>query len=596
MTKPQIRSSQLLTAYGPGSMVDLPDDAVLIAGLESWRYNRGKPLPLVEEPRLVAKLEQTLGITGITLRKPPPAIEEKGFTPDVGAYRFPEWVISQRQVVTPRGHRARRLVNRRDLEKGRFLDDDGKKYSVVPVRFVRACERGHVGDIDWQAFVHGDHSTCPGRELFIEERGTSGDLDAVWIRCVCGAQRAMSQAARRELQALGRCNGARPWLGPGTREACGIPNRLLIRSASNAYFSQTLSVISIPDAFEAVDDAVRSFWDSHLSAVQSMDQLNFVLSMPAVQQQLNEFASEQIMAAIDRIRNASADDRPVKAVEFEALSQAAEELGTDVPGGDFFARSLPRDRWDAPWMQSVERVVLVHRLREVIAQTGFTRFEAVSTDIDGELDVSVQSAPLALDDSWFPAVENRGEGVFIQFRSSAISEWLLRDPVISRDGVLQRGFGLWLDEHEGSRREYFGLPYYMLHSLSHLLLTAISLECGYPPSSLRERIYARAADQQFGILIYTGSPDAEGTLGGLVEAGKRIRSHFQRALEFGRLCSNDPVCAFHVPRQHDHQPLHGAACHGCLLISETSCEQRNDFLDRSLVVPTVEMLGAEFFS
>jgi hypothetical protein len=135
----------------------------------------------------------------------------------------------------------------------------------------------------------------------------------------------------------------------------------------------------------------------------------------------------------------------------------------------------------------------------------------------------------------------------------------------------------------------------MLHSLSHLLLTAISLECGYPPSSLRERVYAWQPNGQYGILLYTGSPDAEGTLGGLVEAGKRIRSHVSRALEAGRLCSNDPVCAFHAPAQHDHQPLLGSACHGCLLISETSCEQHNDFLDRALVVPTVEMVGAEFF-
>jgi hypothetical protein len=63
----------------------------------------------------------------------------------------------------------------------------------------------------------------------------------------------------------------------------------------------------------------------------------------------------------------------------------------------------------------------------------------------------------------------------------------------------------------------------------------------------------------------------------------------------GALCSNDPVCAFHVPAQHDQQPLLGSACHGCLLISETSCEQRNDFLDRALVVPTVEALGCERF-
>jgi len=133
----------------------------------------------------------------------------------------------------------------------------------------------------------------------------------------------------------------------------------------------------------------------------------------------------------------------------------------------------------------------------------------------------------------------------------------------------------------------------MLHTLSHLLITAISLECGYPASSVRERIYAQPG--RYGVLIYTGSSDAEGTLGGLVEAGRRISHHLRRALEMARLCSNDPVCAFRSPTDHDHQPLLGSACHGCVLISETCCEQHNDFLDRALVVPTVEALGAEFF-
>jgi hypothetical protein len=63
------------------------------------------------------------------------------------------------------------------------------------------------------------------------------------------------------------------------------------------------------------------------------------------------------------------------------------------------------------------------------------------------------------------------------------------------------------------------------------------------------------------------------------------------------LCSNDPVCAEHEPKdEHERRFLHGAACHGCLLIAETSCEQHNDFLDRSLVVPTVKNSRVEFFS
>lgn len=133
----------------------------------------------------------------------------------------------------------------------------------------------------------------------------------------------------------------------------------------------------------------------------------------------------------------------------------------------------------------------------------------------------------------------------------------------------------------------------MLHTLSHLLLTVIALECGYPASSLRERVYA--SELGYGILLYTATADAEGTLGGLVAAGQRIHEHLHAALEWGRLCANDPVCAQHKPDDpFERRFLHGAACHGCLLIAETSCEQCNDFLDRTLVVPTVDGGEAAF--
>jgi len=594
--KPQIRSSQLITTFGPGALVDLPDDAVIVAGLDSWQYNSRAPLPLVSEPRLQQKLSALLGGSDVALRKPPPAIEDRGFTPEISAYRFPEWFIVQHAATKHRKGRAcqaRRLVHLNDLEGRRFRADDGRRYPVVPVRFVRACRRGHVGDIDWWSFVHGDARDCR-QGLCVEERGTSGDLESVWVTCGCGAERPMSQAARMELQALGRCNGGRPWLGAGTREPCGEPNRLLIRSASNAYFPQLLSVISIPDSLAAVDQAVAALWESHLSAVQTEPQLAFVLGMPTVKQQLEEFTQDQIWAALQRRRTGgSEEERPVKEVEFEALTQAKDEIGADQPEGDFYARTLSRTEWGAPWTDAIERVVLVHRLREVVAQLGFTRFEAAGPDIAGELDIEVQRAPLAIDSTWLPAIENRGEGVFIQFKPEAVAAWLELDAVKQRDKALQDGFAQWLADHEGSKRQYPGLPYYMLHSFSHLLLIAVSLECGYPASSIRERVYAMP--DQYGVLIYTGSSDAEGTLGGLVEAGRRIKSHIKRALDMGALCSNDPVCAFHAPRIHDHQPLLGSACHGCLLISETSCEQRNDFLDRALAVPTVELLGTEFF-
>jgi hypothetical protein len=122
------------------------------------------------------------------------------------------------------------------------------------------------------------------------------------------------------------------------------------------------------------------------------------------------------------------------------------------------------------------------------------------------------------------------------------------------------------------------------------------MRCGYPASSLRERIYANAESDHYGLLLYTGSPDAEGTLGGLVQEARHIEDHLAEALRLSALCTNDPICAQHAPGTNlEERWLHGAACHGCALVAETSCEMRNDYLDRALVVPVLGVPGAAFF-
>lgn len=593
MSTPQLRSSQVVTTFGPGSMVDLPDTSVLVAGLDFWRYDNAHT-PLIKEGRLSAKIAQILGRASVALRPPPASIEQPhGFTPSIDVWRFPQWFIVQRPVFKSASVRSRRLIHLDGLEKGKFYDpDSGRREPVVPVRFVRACPAGHLGEIQWSAFIHGN--TPCGRNLWIEEFGTSGDLDSVSIHCECGLHRPMSDAANRNMGALGRCDGARPWLGPSSREECGENSRLLVRSASNAYFPQLMSVISIPDTRRPIDEAVASLWDDFLSDVRSLADLVRLKKKPTVAAGLAGMDDAEVLASIQRREGADGTDgRKIKEVEFEALAEARTELGSDVPNGDFYARSMPPKYWEAKWTEGIRRVVLVHRLREVIAQLGFTRFEAAGPDIQGELELEVKRANLALDAQWLPAIENRGEGIFLLFDSERVNLWSETLTVKNRAKQLLAGFDRWKHDHPDSKREFPTVQYYMLHTFSHLLITAISLECGYPSSSLRERVYATGG--KFGLLIYTGSSDAEGTLGGLVEAGRSIRRHILRALELGSLCSNDPVCAFHRPAEFDHQHLLGGACHGCALISETSCEQHNDFLDRALVVPTVEHLGAAYF-
>ena len=132
-------------------------------------------------------------------------------------------------------------------------------------------------------------------------------------------------------------------------------------------------------------------------------------------------------------------------------------------------------------------------------------------------------------------------------------------------------------------------------------MTEVALDCGYPASALKERIYVppRSPDDpvRAGLLIYTATAGTQGTLGGLVEVTGRFSRVLHSALERLRLCSGDPICADHDPASADEdRALHGAACHGCLLVAETSCEARNLHLDRALLVDTVNSSGAGYFS
>jgi hypothetical protein len=593
----QIRRSQAISTFGPGSLIDLPTESAIIGGLEGWP--KVSELTEILEPRLSAKLEALTSVSAPRLYAPPADSStawEAG--PGVTAWRFPEWfVVQERETDADAGRgpqqpsRSRRLVHRKLLD-GRHFD----KLRVVPTRFVRACPKGHVSDLDWRGFVHHGATECKSRQLWLDERGTGGDLGDLWVRCECGASRQMSDATEIEAIPLGHCTGERPWLGREAREDCGVPARLLIRTATNAYFPQVVSVLALPDRRTAIDAAVTQVWQL-VHIVKDALTLSVVRQFPQVAAALASFSDADVLAAIEQRSGGQGKELPVKQVELDAILAAPDGYGEDVPPDrDFFARRLPEAIWrKSSVTDPIEAVIQLHRLREVSAVAGFTRFEAMTPDIHGEYDSDVKPAPIALEPKWFPAVENRGEGIFVQLRGAAVREWLERPGVKRRIDALIEGFRLW-QHARGSKkaREFVGGPYVLLHTLSHLVLQSLAMSCGYPASSIKERIYV--GERQFGFLLYTGTPDADGTLGGLVDQARHIDRHVSDALRFAGLCSNDPICAQHeAGKSMEGRWLHGAACHGCSFIAETSCEMRNDYLDRALVVPVLGIEDAAFF-
>ena len=595
MTDNILRQSQLVTTYGPGAMMDLPDCSVLVSGLDEWCIKRRER---VEEPRLVAKLRRLLGVPTLQLWTPPRHEENDPDQAPVGARLFPTWFLVNESVTSPGNPqwRRRRLVQWDHLDKMRFHDEDGRRKPVVPVRFVCGCRRGHIADVNWRRFVHPKGQSC-GRPLWLEERGPGTDIGQTFAVCSCGEARSLAEASSPKASALGHCAGKRPWIGLHATEECNEFYRLLVRTASNAYFAQTMSVISLPE-FDAKLESKVSAHYGLLKAADDFGALESFRKSPELDAAFAGIADDEVMREYRRQQNPETSKKlPVKTAEIQILDKGDRHIGENEVHSRFYAETLTRADWDPghdPLLAAVDKLVLVHRLREVVALTGFTRLEAMSPDKDGELDLEVIRASLAETITWLPAVENRGEGVFLSLKSGHVNEWLSRPGVEKRGQVIQEGWRMWAAERRCPHDEFPGLPYVMLHSLAHMLMTSIAIDCGYPASSLRERVYA--GDAGYGILIYTGSSDAEGTLGGLVETGRHLATHLRRALDDGRLCSNDPVCAEHAPNSpFERRMLHGAACHGCLLVAETSCEQRNDFLDRALVVATVGIQDAAFF-
>jgi hypothetical protein len=575
-----LRRSQVVAGSGPGALLDLPRHAVIVSGLDAWGDPFIRRFPRIDDERSRARLAAFFEVEGLQLFSPPVEGDTFGATLAGGlvAYQFPQWFIAQRDLAG-----VRPLVHVSALTNGQWLDDERKKHKVVPLRFLRGCKHGHVEDIDWKAFAHRGQTSCM-RQLLWQERGSSGDFVDIFVGCECGQfpVRSLIDATKRinNTPVLGWCRGRSPWLGLDAREECRtdpdgpVESRLLVRNASNAYFSLVHRALSVPEPDQALRTAVgRVIGD--LTAVKKLEHLEYERGKPHIAAALGTFTNEQVLAELARRKDTkNVDPRSTKLAELETFLAVKGQEGEDTTESIFYAREQPLPTPVPRVLSSLSKLVKLERLREVTVQVGFTRFEAPSSDIDGELDLEVRSGKLARELKWLPAVENRGEGLFFSFNRKALSDWADLPKVKTRRDQLDAGFRAWASSRK-SKKTPPPIEYVMLHTLSHLLMTQLSLSCGYSASSIRERIYVH--EKGAGILLHTGTPDAEGTLGGLVNAARDVEMLFREALALAEFCSNDPVCAQHRPDEvHEERFLHGAACHGCLLLSETSCEMRND--------------------
>jgi hypothetical protein len=364
----------------------------------------------------------------------------------------------------------------------------------------------------------------------------------------------------------------------------------MLQGASNSWFGIMLSALAIPQASGKLKQLIEDHW-TILEKVQSEQNIELLQQVTPQLRDLAEYTPADIWQAVQAKKTAvpekSGEPTDLKTPEWEVFidPESAEK------GRDFQLRvAAPPKRY----AKYFEKIVLAERLREVRALVGFTRIESPSDyDHPATFPANQRARLSRTQPTWVPASEIRGEGLFFHFKEDLIQKWVKKAKTL--DGVFLEAHQRWriARKLEPPQEFYPGIRFVLLHSFAHALMRQLAVECGYTTAALRERIYSRNPGEDgpdmAGVLIYTAAPDSEGTLGGLVSLGKpeTLERHLDQALDNMRLCASDPLCAEHHP-YHEGITLHAASCHACLFAPETSCERGNKYLDRAVLVPTVE--------
>lgn len=590
----EIRKSQAITTYGPGSLTDFPRMSAIIEGIDNWETTLGKynfdKMKIHER-----NLERILGKEFFIQ---PQKIDDRRFVNGISARRFPEYCYCPECGVLDRYYRIEKkgsnsTVYNRESYCGLCNQSKGRNVKLIPSRFVTACKCGHMDEFPYEWWVHRRTGKCANPKLSIEISKTTNSLDGVLIKCQCGAKETLEGIMDRGALYQRRCYGSMPWLGKKddlkgwysdlpVGEPCEEELRVLQRGANNVYYPCVISALTIPPYSSRIQRILASDIEKfaeYNSMPKDLKKANLDYYFESHKNRLRcnrEQFNYELDYALGIVNDGYGGLRDLVKGEYDALCDE------DCNDQDFLTieSEVPEALSDL-----IEQIKIVGRLREVQVLEGFRRITP-----DESVQAPLSRKPL----QWLPANELYGEGIFIRLNEKKVSEWEKKN-VHRYKRLVDRAKGNFFAHNkiaEGNVR------YILLHTLAHLFIRELTVQCGYTSASIKEKIYSSENDEKkmCGILVYTASSDSDGSLGGLARQGvpEKLLDLFYNLLENASWCSNDPICI--DSKSQGYASLNLAACHACSLLPETSCECSNILLDRGSIVGTSDNPSLGFFS
>ncbi len=570
-----IRKTQLITTFGVGSIVDFKDDTVIIASTDDWDYNL-KDTEEVENRKLFN--ENLSVITGAKYFLMPRTKHSKNSfsrEKNVPAYIFPE-----KQHCSRCGY----IYDIHELDIKQHHKCPNCKNNLTASRFIILCKNGHMDDFPYDWWVHSGKN-CSSKSSAPRIKMTNiynrNDISSLWLECtLCGAKRSMMQIFSGNALSEFKCTCNHPhFKNPKVRAEYGCKEKVSarLRSSAGVYYPVTKSALLIPPWSKKTVKYIKKHYEllKNIPVEKIPDSIRKDIKD-------SDLSDEDIIRSWRVVENSmnkiNRTEKNVIKDEYDILSN---ENNSNNEGFSSYVSETP-----LKYTQYIEQIAVVDRLTVTQALTGFTRITRHETD---RVDISQYPK------EWYPAVELTGEGIFIRLDKDKVHEWA------EKNSYHYKRMHNRMNESNFIYDE-FSAVYVMLHTFAHLFIREISNICGYSSASIREKIYSDVDAEtneirMCGILVYVSSSDSDSSLGGLISIADDsavIEHILDSMLARARWCSSDPLCISSM--QQGYQNLNYSACHDCTLLSETSCERFNIFLDRASIVGLPDNTELGFFN
>lgn len=606
------RSKHISNYGGIGSLIETTYNSIIIETFDSWGYadlNEKLAHYIIKDDRLLQRLKNRFPNLKHLVAIPTDRDSILHHIQPKASY-FPKWFYCTNpkcgRLATYDEWLKRWLAagkKREFFNPPKCSNNDCNENHLEQIRFVMTCSNGHIQDLPWELWnnrlptdrtneeenedenknektkgpqLDFSKKCCERQDLVYKISRENTELSGIWIECKsCGKKANLKGIFNYEQ----KCNGKKFWLGQLNgkfhEEECTAITSVKLKTSNSVYYANTLSSLYIPELQNPLSPEIRIDIDNMVESGQFTAEQ--IVQLISIQKKIDKELIQQYLETGD-IKYIP--DNIYRQTEYDYFLEKVQSDNKQIKFRIIGCSAL---------INGFSKLVKIDKLKKTTVQTSFTRNEPIDIDSilqnQNEYEYAVQRQSISknsFDTKTLPALESYGEGILFVLDREKLELWEKQQEVVERtEKIKSNARNADWKSHQITAKTLTPRKI-LIHTLSHLLMRELEYVCGYPISSLSERLYVSETMHGFLISAFDGT---DGYLGGLSNLcndmenlGDIINSAILRATD----CSSDPICI-----ESDGQgvgQLNLAACHSCTLTPETTCELSNLYLDRNLIV------------